>query len=178
MRRPIPIYASTDIYKHIANMNKLKTTEEEKRILEKLKKEHPRATYLEGRLFYHEDDILEFIVLQRKEWEEGLANNINKFLPERYEIVSLIKDELRETYQKRFNKDLDYDEWVGVNDHVEECARKIDTRIRERTELNYLALQEDKVDPIIKHHADSMVCINCGKRKNICKGECEDKDHD
>ena len=65
---------------------------------------------------------------------------LNKILLENYEIISIVKDTLDEAFQKRFNKNIDYDQWVGIRDYLEDCACKINEKIKENVELNYEAL--------------------------------------
>lgn len=41
----------------------------------------------------------------------------------RIEIIDIFKSVLGEQYQKRFNKHLDYDQWGGIRDAMEQAGR-------------------------------------------------------
>lgn len=65
---------------------------------------------------------------------------VKKSALETWELSSIFKEALSECYQARFNKNLDYDQWVGIRDHLEDCARNAHRKMQERTELNIEAL--------------------------------------
>lgn len=76
--------------------------------------------------------------------QEEMSKVIPEILLEGWEISSTVKATLGEAFQKRFNKTLDYDQWVGIQDFLDSCAGKIAERINERIALNKEALSSLK----------------------------------
>lgn len=73
-----------------------------------------------------------------------VSDTVNKIIPsvllEDYEIVDIIKGELSKEFQNRFNKNLDYDNWCGIEEFLETCGKNINVKINELIELNKQAL--------------------------------------
>lgn len=77
------------------------------------------------------------------------------------EIVSIVKDTIGDAYQKQFNKNLDYDQWVGIRDHMEDCAGKINEKIIAMLALTREAIGRpirfvDLLVAIIKHFPENL----------------------
>ena len=56
------------------------------------------------------------------------------------EIEIIVQDTVGQAYQKKFNANLDYDQWVGIRDEMMRCAKRISEKIENNIELNRQAL--------------------------------------
>ncbi len=74
--------------------------------------------------------------VKRVEFGKFLKN----VLLEDYQVGNIVKECLSEAYQKKFNKYLDYDEFVGIREHLEKCGYEVNQRLRDNIELNFAAL--------------------------------------
>lgn len=83
-----------------------------------------------------------------KEKIQSLCPDVMELKREEYfldsiEVTTILKETLREAYNKRFNEHLNYDSWVGINDHLEECGRMLDKKISKRYSLNAESVGRD-----------------------------------
>ena len=51
---------------------------------------------------------------------------------ENYQVSDIIKESLRDEFNRRFNANLDYDNWQGINDFLDSCGRIINEKITEK----------------------------------------------
>ena len=67
-----------------------------------------------------------------------------------YQIEDIVQETIGEAYQKRFNKNIDYDQWAGIRDEMRMCAHRISEKWNNLAELNYQTLTKDPLPEITK----------------------------
>lgn len=57
-----------------------------------------------------------------------------------YEVAVITKEILSKEFQRVFNKNLDYNQFVGINDFLMKVGSEVNKTIKEHIDLNYEAL--------------------------------------
>lgn len=70
------------------------------------------------------------------------------------EIKSLPKDNLEEWFQKRYNKNVDYDQWVGIRDTLDSMGRTLYGKTLSIIADSILFIQEENQNRIDQQERD------------------------